>query len=247
MDVPIDLLEWEVFLPEQYKVKDFGGDVMAANLVPPAFQESVVVAEYGAAGAAGGAIGGIVGPVSSAAPVSPGQLGGTVVDSSGAVVPGAHVTLTNSDTGFATSTATDASGRWLVSNIPAGRGKIRVDASGFNPTVENINYDSSRAAEYPITLRVGAAMETITVEANALQSTDLALNGRNYLQLQQLEANAKKQEQNAASANVMNLQRRVAGVLPVAIEVPRTGTSFQFVRPLVLDEETKVTFSYKSK
>ena len=247
MDVPIDLLEWEVFLPEQYKVKDFGGDVMAANLVPPAFQESVVVAEYGAAGAAGGAIGGIVGPVSSAAPVSPGQLGGTVVDSSGAVVPGAHVTLTNSDTGFATSTATDASGRWLVSNIPAGRGKIRVDASGFNPTVENINYDSSRAAEYPITLRVGAAMETITVEANALQSTDLALNGRNYLQLQQLEANAKKQEQNAASANVMNLQRRVAGVLPVAIEVPRTGTSFLFVRPRVLDEETKVTFSYKSK
>jgi hypothetical protein len=45
----------------------------------------------------------------------------------------------------------------------------------------------------------------------------------------------------------MNLQRRVAGVLPVAVEVSRTGTSFQFVRPLVLDEETKVTFSYKSK
>jgi hypothetical protein len=39
----------------------------------------------------------------------------------------------------------------------------------------------------------------------------------------------------------------VAGVLPVAIEVPRAGTSFQFVRPLVLDEETKVTFIYKSK
>jgi len=53
--------------------------------------------------------------------------------------------------------------------------------------------------------------------------------------------------QNIASANVMNLQRRVAGVLPVAIEVPRAGTSFSFVRPLVLDEETKVTFSYKSR
>ena len=53
--------------------------------------------------------------------------------------------------------------------------------------------------------------------------------------------------QNTASANVMNLQRRVAGVLPVAIDVPHAGTSFSFVRPLVLDEETKVTFSYRSR
>jgi len=45
----------------------------------------------------------------------------------------------------------------------------------------------------------------------------------------------------------MSLQRKVAGVLPVAVTVPRTGTSFSFVRPLVLDEETKVTFSYKSR
>ena len=50
---------------------------------------------------------------------------------------------------------------------------------------------------------------------------------------------------NAASTNVLNLQRRVAGVLPVAIDVPRTGTSFQFARALVLDEETKVTFNYR--
>jgi len=35
-------------------------------------------------------------------------------------------------------------------------------------------------------------------------------------------------------------------VLPVAIEVPRTGTSFQFARALILDEETKVTFSYRA-
>src|SRR5256885_16167008 len=34
MDVPINLLQWEVFLPEQYKVKDFAGDALAANLLP---------------------------------------------------------------------------------------------------------------------------------------------------------------------------------------------------------------------
>jgi hypothetical protein len=58
----------------------------------------------------------------------------------------------------------------------------------------------------------------------------------------------KAEPQNApASANVVNLQKRVAGVLPIAIDVPRAGTSFRFVRPLVVDEETKVTFTYKTK
>jgi hypothetical protein len=85
-----------------------------------------------------------------------------------------------------------------------------------------------------------------TVDNDNRYSTEPA-NGRTYAQLQQLESNAKKREESFASANVMNLQHRVAGVLPVAIEVPRTGTSFQFVRPLVLDEETRVTFSYKTK
>jgi hypothetical protein len=46
---------------------------------------------------------------------------------------------------------------------------------------------------------------------------------------------------------VTSLQQRVSGVLPVRIDVPRAGNSYHFVRPLVLDEETKVTFTYKSK
>jgi len=36
-------------------------------------------------------------------------------------------------------------------------------------------------------------------------------------------------------------------VLPVRVDVPRAGTSYRFARALVLDEETKVTFNYKSK
>jgi Carboxypeptidase regulatory-like domain len=237
MDVPINLLQWEVFLPEQYKVRDFGGDVMAANLVPPASPDGAPLAAP-VTGIAAGAIAGY-----------PGQLGGVVLDPSGAAISGAHVAVTHSATGFAESTVTDASGRWIVSNFPAGQAKIRADATGFKSMVENINYDASRGAEYPMTLGVGAVTETVEVSADSVgaEAGDLAVSGRNYAQLQQLEANAKKQEQRVASANVVNLQRRVAGVLPVAIEVPRTGTSFQFVRPLVLDEETKVTFSYRSK
>jgi hypothetical protein len=88
--------------------------------------------------------------------------------------------------------------------------------------------------------------ETITV--NGVES--LPMNGRNTAEFGRLEAQAKKQAQlaqNTPSSNVMNLQRRVAGVLPVAVDVPRSGTAFHFVRPLVVDEETKVTFGYKSK
>jgi hypothetical protein len=49
------------------------------------------------------------------------------------------------------------------------------------------------------------------------------------------------------SQNVLDLQKRVAGVLPIAVDVPHAGTAFHFVRPLVVNEETKVTFTYKSR
>jgi len=54
-------------------------------------------------------------------------------------------------------------------------------------------------------------------------------------------------QEGAPSANVQLLQRRAAGVLPVRIDVPRAGTSHRFVKPLVVDEETVVTFRYKQR
>jgi len=181
----------------------------------------------------------------------PGQLGGIVLDSTGAVISGAHVTVTSAATGASESTVTDSAGHWLVSSLPSGRATIRVEAQGFKITNRTVDYDASRGREYAINLQLGTATETVEVTAEEArvntETSSLMVTGRNFAQLQQLEANARKQEQTAASANVMNLQRRVAGVLPVAIDVPRTGTSFAFVRPLVLDEETKVTFTYKTK
>ena len=66
----------------------------------------------------------------------------------------------------------------------------------------------------------------------------------------QFEADARREAQQAASApsdNVFALQRRVAGVLPVRVDVPHAGESFRFARALVLDEETTVSFSYKAR
>ena len=47
------------------------------------------------------------------------------------------------------------------------------------------------------------------------------------------------------SQNVINLQRKTAGVLPVRVDIPRAGASHQFVKPLVVDQETLVSLNYK--
>ena len=234
MDIPINLLSWEIFLPEQYKVKDFGGDVIAANLVPPAFRADTVAYQFEENREAELASNVSMGTL------LPGQLGGIVADPSGAVISNARVTVAQSGTGFSMTTMTDQQGRWVVSNLPTGPIKIKAESPGFKTTVRDAIYDASRPSTYSFALGLGAATETVEVTAAAP-----ALNGRDYSELEQLKKNSP--QQNTASVNVMNLQRRVAGVLPVAIEVPRAGTSFSFVRPLVLDEETKVTFSYKSR
>lgn len=235
MDLPIDLLQWEVFLPEQYKVKDFGGDAIATNLLPPASQDVSGVETYD---------GDLVRP-SSVSDVEmgsllPGQLGGVVVDPSGAVVPTAQITVTQTETGATRNVMTDNSGRWVVSNLSSGNVEVSALKPGFKRIIQKLTYDGSRPVPFVTTLNVAAAMETAIVTVNAQSISEYRLNERDI----------KKQiaqQQLAASANVTSLQQRVAGVLPVRVDVPRAGNSYHFVRPLVLDEETKVTFTYKSK
>jgi hypothetical protein len=65
-----------------------------------------------------------------------------------------------------------------------------------------------------------------------------------------LDRAKSREEQKAAEApsqNVINLQKRAAGVLPVRVDVPRAGVSHQFVKPLVVDQETVVNLKYKRR
>ncbi len=238
MDVPINLLQWEVFLPERYKVKDFGGDAIAANLLPPVSLD-VSRAEAPINGTASEYFVNKIEFVS----LLPGQLGGVIVDPTGAMVPNAQVTVTHLGTGAVRNTVTDNSGRWIVSNLPSGRVKIAANAPGFNQYVIQGNYDGNRPAPFNFALSLGSVSETVIVTAESglnMTTTDLQRLPRDA------RKNAEKQ-QTAASSNVTNLQQRISGVLPVRVDVPRAGNSYNFVRPLVLDEETKVTFTYKSK
>ena len=236
MDVPINLLQWEVFLPEQYKLKEFGGDAFEANQLPAGTVNFVTGDELSAHGSfqAGTGFGFV--PVGA---LSPGQLGGYMVDPTGAGVPNARVTIVHVDTGAAQSAMTDATGRWLVQNLPSGRIHITASSPGFQQYVRGINYDASKPTGVSFALNIGATAETIEVTSNAANKES-----------QRIEREVKKraeQQQTAASSNVLNFQRRVAGVLPIHVDVPHAGNSYRFIRPLVLDEETKVTFIYKTK
>ena len=77
MDIPISLLNWEVFLPERYKVKDFGGDVIADNLVPPAFRAEAAAYQYERDMQ-------LTASTMSNESLQSGQLGGVIADPSGA-------------------------------------------------------------------------------------------------------------------------------------------------------------------
>jgi len=249
MDLPISILHWELFLPDRYQVKDFGGDVISAGLLAENGREGgtdrmvdvEAVAGIGAATGGSNIFHGNVFDRTNGFPYFPGQIGGVVVDPSGAAISGASVTVTNTANGASMNAVTDSAGHWVVSNFPSGQGKLRVDANGFRTQVQTFDYNASRPAQYMSSLQLSVS-ETVEVTAQATP-----MNGRSIAQLRELESGAKKQAANSASANVVNLQRRVAGVLRVAIDVPRTGSSFEFARALVLDEETKVTFSYKSR
>src|SRR5438270_11772655 len=62
-----------------------------------------------------------------------GSVTGTVTDPSGAIVPGAQVTVTNEATGLKRQTTTDAAGNYRVLDLPQGNYTIEVTASGFKP------------------------------------------------------------------------------------------------------------------
>jgi hypothetical protein len=257
MDMPISVLEWEVYLPEQYKVKNFGGDAISAQMFPS------VMMDANAARPAnmpftfvGGGMGYAARPTSegvnvvtksgtSAGAFGPGQIGGTIVDPTGAVIFGAQVRVTSRDSGVTRSVSTDNAGQWLVSGMPAGPVKVEASARGFKSLVINgAAVDATQGTSLGESkLNVGTVSTTVEVTAEApLVQTQLAGKANKRKD----EADRKEQAQQA-SANVFNLQKKVSGVLPVRVDVPRAGSSYLFARALVLDEETKLTFNYKTK
>ena len=93
---------------------------------------------------------------------------GTVVDESGAAVPGACVTLTHLETKRAIVRITDASGNYAAREIEPGRYRIRCELSGFAPTeVPDVNLLLGKTLRIPTTLKLGTLTESVQVLADS--------------------------------------------------------------------------------
>ena len=287
MDVPISVMEWEVFLPEQYKVKDFGGDAISMNeyraandvgsggAIGLSSRAGGGIAAVSAVGIGGGIVTGSFGTPSGDFSNTNGGIGfnagvagymsGTVIDPQGAVIAGAQVRIIYTANGSVWSATTDGNGRWMVYGVPSGEVRIETSAQGFNTSsIRGKSHQGGRGEDYgSIKLGVGSASTTVEVTAAApmidttsssvtttFSGTNLTDNAGMANKGTRFGGDYKKQKeqqvQNQASNNVYNLQKKVSGVLPVRIDVPRAGNSYHFARALVLDEETKLTFNYKS-
>jgi hypothetical protein len=92
------------------------------------------------------------------------SLSGTVTDTSGAVIPGAQLTLTNEATGVASKDLSDSSGLYSFRNLVPGKYDLNVTAKGFRSTDHNgIELAVNQAARLDLSLSIGQTNETVTV------------------------------------------------------------------------------------
>ena len=130
-----------------------------------------------------------------------GKIVGTVSDTSGGVVAGASVTVTNTGTGVSRQTSTDKQGYYQVLELPIGKYEVAAEAKGFSRILvaARNSLEINQTLRVDVTLEVGAVKDIITVEggASAVETEnstvgatvsgsaifELPLNGRDTLDL----------------------------------------------------------------
>src|SRR5215831_16899357 len=147
-----------------------------------------------------------------------GEITGKVADASGAVVPEAAITATNTGTNAVRRTVSTATGDYTLPSLTPGVYSLRVEKPGFK-SAETLNVEVSvqQSVRLDFALQVGQVSESISVEASAVQLqaenatvgtvidnkriVELPLNGRNYLQLVALTPNATTLSPSAGQAS----------------------------------------------
>ena len=223
MDIPVGLVSWELFVPDTYSVRAVGGNVIDQRAIrrherPGSYRKHQGRKEV-ASGVGGGVAGGIV--VVPATRAEPGQIFGRAIDPTGAVLPGVMVSL-ESAAGHLTA-ITRADGTFLIEDVPSGAARITAQLAGFRAQSLSVIFDR-KPLQVELVLPVDGVEETVTVTGETPLSSPLE-----------------------PSQNVINLQQRAAGVLPIPVDVPRAGRSHQFVKPLVVDQQAFVTLRYKRR
>jgi hypothetical protein len=132
--------------------------------------------------------------------VSVSQVSGTVRDSSGSVIPGARVTITQTDTGLTRNADSGTDGVYLLPSLPVGHYRLEVKKDGFGGYNQSgIELQVGSSPEIDVVLQIGAVNQEVNVQASATmvetsssgvgqvvdqqRVVDLPLNGRQVTQL----------------------------------------------------------------
>jgi hypothetical protein len=135
-----------------------------------------------------------------------GSIAGEVHDASGAIVPGATISATNTGTNATRTSVTNDAGEYSFPSLPPGIYSVKAEKTGFKTTIRNeIEIQVQQNARIDFQFEVGQVAETVEVSASAELVTtenatvgtvienkrivELPLNGRNYLQLVSLAPN----------------------------------------------------------
>ncbi|MBM3735059.1 MAG: hypothetical protein FJW39_04670 [Acidobacteria bacterium] len=132
-------------------------------------------------------------------------LSGRVTDSSGAVLPGVKIAVRNTATAFSADTSSSPEGLYTLALLPPGRYNLRAERQGFSTlAVDRIVLETGARVGLDLELKVAASAESVTVTADAAQLQvqsesgerselitnrqirDLALNGRNILDMMKI-------------------------------------------------------------
>ena len=92
-----------------------------------------------------------------------GVIAGRVVDPSGAVLPGVHMTLTEAGSSAASSATTNAMGRFEFKNVRPGQYDLVAQLVGFSTVTNRVKLAASQTIDGKLTLPLGTLQETITV------------------------------------------------------------------------------------
>ncbi|MET0554607.1 MAG: carboxypeptidase-like regulatory domain-containing protein, partial [Vicinamibacteria bacterium] len=139
-------------------------------------------------------------PLPLAAQAVSGTILGEVADTTGAVIPGATVTLTNAGTGFTRTVVSDGKGEFTAPSIPTGTYTVTAEMQGFKKvTMANVVVGVDQKIRVPLKLDLGAMTEVVEIQAEVplvqTSSSDLSatiteeqiktlpLNGRNFVSL----------------------------------------------------------------
>jgi hypothetical protein len=142
--------------------------------------------------------------------ISTGSIQGTITDQSGAVLSGAKVAITNKGTGQTFSVTTTSSGTYASGALNPGEYRVRVEAKGFKTSEIPVTVQVNVTSSANLKLAVGQESEVVEVQGSevavnteqatvqgiltAQQIENLPINGRNFLDLAQLEPGVQIQD-----------------------------------------------------